>query len=191
MGTSTNQGSPEAGGWLLQRALVGRIDVSAEQQTRELWQAVLGDRGERLAAELGAPIMAAAALVASNAQTPLDAIGRFNAAVKEQRAVGLSVEMGKRALLRAVATAGGARSFSAELFAEVASYYVSRDLPSYIGANKRISTASDAVRLKEGIRAITRGAARAVDEARGPGLTPARWRAHVDQVVRRLRGIRE
>ncbi len=91
--------------------------------------------------------------------------------------------MGRRALARAVASAGGRAAFCAELFAEAAGYYVSRDLPSYLGGTGRVSTAADAIAVKESFRAIARDAARTAAGGESPPTDAQGWRAYVERVI--------
>lgn len=190
MGTSTNHPSPDAGGWRLARAVLGRTNVPVEQQSVELWRAVAGDRGERLLRDFGNPLLAAAVAVAVEARTPIEALGRFDDAVRRERAAGLTLDMGRRALARTVAAGDGAAGFGAELFAEAAGYYVSRDLPSYLGAVGRVATATEAVILKDGFRAVARQVARGVAGGESHPADPQAWRAYVARVVDDLRARR-
>lgn len=167
--------------------MLGRTDVPVEQQSAELWRAVAGDRGERLFGDFGHPLLAAAVGVAVEARTPIEALRRFDEAVRREGAAGLSLDMGRRALARTVAAAGGGAGFGAELFAEAAGYYVSRDLPSYLGAAGRVATASEAMALKDRFRAVARGAARSAGAAAGPTNDPQAWRVYVARVVDALR----
>lgn len=186
MGTSSNHASPDTGGWRLAQAVLGRTAVPVEQQSVELWRAVAGDRGDRLLQDFGSPLLATAAAVAAETRTPVEALRRFDEAVRRERAAGLTLDMGRRALARTVATAGGAAAFGAELFAEAAGYYVSRDLPSYLGAAGRVATATEAVTLKEGFRTVARQAARSAAGEASPPSDPQGWRAYVARVVNDL-----
>lgn len=159
MGTSTSQPSPNTPSWRIARQVLGRDAAPVARQSEELWKAASADRGGRLRDELSSPVLAAAGAVAAQAKSALEALRAFNTIAAEQRAAGLALEIGRRALMRAVASGGGAAGFGAELFAEAASYYASRDLSSYVGATGRVATSSDSIALKDGLRAIARGAA--------------------------------
>jgi hypothetical protein len=166
--------------------VLGRTDVPIEQQSLELWRAVSGDRGDRLFEDFGSPVLAAAAAVASDARSPVDALRRFDDVVRRERAVGLTLDICRRALVRTVAMGEGG-AFGAELFAEAASYYVSRDLPSYLGAVRRVATASDAIALKNGFRDVARNAARSASREGNPPSDPRGWHSYVTRVIDDLR----
>jgi hypothetical protein len=159
MGTSTSQPSPKTPSWRIARQLLGRDAAPIARQSEEIWKAAAADRGGRLGDELASSVLAAAGSVAAEATSPVDAVRALNRIAAEQRATGLGLEIGRRALMRAVAGGGGAAAFGAELFAEAASYYASRDLSSYVGAAGRVATSSESIALKDGLRAIARGAA--------------------------------
>jgi hypothetical protein len=99
--------------------------------------------------------------------------------------------MGRRALVRAVATGGGALAFASEIFAETASYYVSRDLPSYVGQEGCANTASAGIEVKENIRKIARNAAQKnakkilLDKTKG--ISQENWQSFVSSVVSDLK----
>jgi hypothetical protein len=159
MGTSTSQPSPKTPSWRIARQLLGRDAAPLARQSEEIWKAAAADRGGLLGHELASSVLAAAGSVAAEATSPIDAVRALNRIAAEQRATGLALEFGRRALMRAVTGGGGAAAFGAELFAEVASYYASRDLSSYVGAAGRVATSSESIALKDGLRAIARGAA--------------------------------
>jgi hypothetical protein len=159
MGTSTSAPSPDTPSWRIARQVLGRDAAPLARQSEEIWKAATADRGGRLASELASPVLAAAGSLAADIKSPVDALHAFNRLATEQRASGLTLEMGRRALVRAVASGGGTAAFGAELFAEAASYYASRDLSSFVGAAGRVSTSTDSIALKDGLRAIARGAA--------------------------------
>lgn len=159
MGTSTSHPSPDTPSWRIARQVLGRDAAPLARQSEEIWKAATADRGGRLNDELASPVLAAAGSVAAQSTSAVEALRAFNRIAAEQRASGLALEMGRRALMRAVTVGGGAASFGAELFAEAVSYYASRDLSSYVGASGRVTTSSDSIALKDGLRAIARGAA--------------------------------
>jgi hypothetical protein len=159
MGTSTSHPSPNTPSWRIARQVLGREAAPLARQSEEIWKAATADRGGRLGDELASPVLAAAGSVAAEATSAVDAVRAFNRIAAEQRATGLALEIGRRALMRAVTAGGGAAAFGAELFAEAASYYASRDLSSYVGAAGRVGTSSESIALKDGLRAIARGAA--------------------------------
>jgi hypothetical protein len=162
MGTSTNQGSSRtAPSWTAVRAVLGQSRVPVELQSREIWRAAAADPEASVEGSLSDPFLALAARIAAGASSPIEAAEQFDNEVADAGAAGLMLDLGKRALMRAVAERQGAQGFVAELFAEAASYYVSRDLPSIIGAPGRIATSTQAIELKRRFQEIARTAASA------------------------------
>jgi hypothetical protein len=159
MGTSTSHPSPDTPSWRIVRQVLGREQAPVERQSEEIWKAVIAERSGRLQEELASPVFAAASSIAAASPSALEAARAFNQVAAEQRATGLALEMGRRALMRAVTAGGGAEGFGGELFAEAVSYYVSRDISSFVGAAGRVGTTTEAIALKDGLRAIARGVA--------------------------------
>jgi len=180
MGTSSNHPSPNIPIWRPAKAILGRSDWTAERQSNELWRAALADREGRLRADLSDPLLASASRLAEAGLDPSSAVRSFRESLNEAQAAGLTLDMGARALARAAAAKTGAQGFASELFAEAASYYVSRDLPSYIGETGRVGTTSDAIRFKDEIRNIARETARAGGTVR---TDPEGWREYVSAVI--------
>jgi hypothetical protein len=182
MGTSANQPSPRTPNWKLANAILGHPAASAERQSEEIWRAAAADRGERLAVELGSPLLAAASRIASEIASPAQAARAFETSILEAHASGLALDLGKRALVRAVAGGGGATRFAAELFAETAAYYVSRDLPSVVAAPGRVSSTSAAIALKDQVRSVAKEASAKVELR----TDTAGWRGYVSGVISEL-----
>ena len=182
MGTSVNQASPKTPPWRLARAALARPEFEVERQSQELWRAALGERGERLQADLSHPAIAGACRIAATGASPVDALNAWDREVVTARAAGLTFDIARRALARAAAANGGVTGFAAELFAEMTSYYASRDLPSIVGAKFRLSAPVQAIRLKEDLRAVARQASR----VRPADPTPAKWQAYVNAVLAAL-----
>ena len=183
MGTSSNHPSPNIPTWRPAKAILGRTDWAAERQSREIWQAALADREGRLRTDLGDPLLAGASRIAEAGLEPVSAVSSFHDSLNETQAAGLTLEMGKRALARAAAAKSGAEGFAAELFAEAASYYVSRDLPSFVGESGRVATTTDSIQFKEQIRNLAREAARSAGDVR---TDPDGWQNYVSDVIARL-----
>jgi hypothetical protein len=182
MGTSSNQSSPRTPNWRLAHAVLGRPDVDAPTQSQELWRAAQGDQGEALLDGLGSSLLAAACNAAAKAENPSQAMRTFEQSLIEQKAAGIFLDLGMRALAKSVAAKTGEVGFASELFAEATAYYASRDLPSFVAAAGRLSTTSDSIQLKDRLRSIAREAALNV-----PLKTdPKGWRAYVSKVLRSL-----
>lgn len=182
MGTSSNQRSPQTPNWRLAQALIGRSDVSALRQSQELWRAALGDQGDALFDGLGSPLLAAACENAAKDISPSQAINAFEKHLIDQNAASVYFDLGARALARAVSLKAGKTGFVSELFAEVISYYASRDLPSYVAASGRVKTTTDSIALKEQLRCIARKAASQVKVQ----TDPKGWKIYISKVIGNL-----
>ena len=183
MGTSVNQASPNSPPWRPARAVLGNPAFAAKHQSAELWRAALGDRGNALlSADLGHPAIATACRIAGKAESPVVAIRAWDEHLAHTRAAGLTLDLARRALIRATLARRGATGFAGEVFAEMVSYYASRDLPSFVGARFRLTTPTQAVRLKDDLRAIARQAS----HVKAPAAAPGKWRTYVKAVVKAL-----
>ena len=185
MGTSRSDPSPSIPTWQPARRVLGQCQVPLERQHLEIWRATLAERGEDLKNELTAPAMLNARCLADEPLSPFEAARRFDAFLAENHAFGLSLEMGKRALIRTRSMDDTAQSFVQEVFSEVVSYLVSRDLPSFVGLPGRIATVSEVVAIKSSFRALTRDK---VAQYGPPPAQPRQWEAYIGRVVRGLAG---
>ena len=184
MGTSTNQASPNTPSWRLAKAVLGRKATPLERQSQEIWQAALADRGELLSLELANPLLAEACRLAEGRVAIDSALEFFHQRQTETYATSLILEIGKRALARACVAQSGGSGFASELFSETAAYYVARDLPSVVGARDLTSTTTQAINLKDAIKAIARDAASATKLIT---TDPQGWQTYVSNVVAALR----
>ncbi len=182
MGTSRNDRSPDTPPWRLAQAVLGRSDVPVERQSREIWLAVHADRGDKLIHDLSHPALAEACR-AIDSNSPLsNALRKYEETTRYEAGSGFVLEMGKRALIRSIASEKSATEFIGELFAEAVSYYVSRDLPSYVGSAGRVRTTSQSIRLKEELREVARQAVRSAGTP-----TPSKdWSQYVTRIVKDL-----
>lgn len=188
MGTSVNQRSSTRGAWAAQHVVLGATNVSMERQAIEVWRAAFGDRDQSLTDELCSPEILNGARIADSAVSSIAASARFDEVLDEMDSGSLAVEFARRSLVRATSSEGGAISFGADLFAETASYLVSRDLPSYVGSQGRITSSSEAIELKRAIRELSRTAATTVANTfSGEQLTTEEgWRAFVSATAKAL-----
>lgn len=167
------------------KAILASSAVSPERQAAEIWRAAEGERGEKLTNELGGQLFAAACGLADSAVSPADAMRNFQKTILTNRASSLYLDLGTRALVRAVAEKTGSKGFAGELFAEVTSYYASRDLPSYVAAPQRVQTTTDSISLKDQLRSYARQVALTTGRVSN---NPEAWRAYVASVLEVLQG---
>ena len=185
MGTSKNVASPNSPPWSPALAVLGRNGVPTSRQVQEIWRSALADRGPRLLDDFAAPALAAACRMAQGGVNVHHALREYESLLAREKKSGLAVEIGRRALARAVSSKQGSQGFAAELFAEAASYYASRDLPSFVGAEGRVPTTSAAIALKTGIKETSR---RIAQEAGKPATDAVGWASYVKRVLSDLRG---
>lgn len=182
MGTSSNHPSPNTPNWNITRSVLGNTDVSEELQSREIWRAAIADRGESLKNDLGLPLLSTACEIAAQATSASEALSKFEQAILNAHAANLTLDLGKRALARAVAVKSGANGFAAELFAETVAYYASRDLPSFIGTPGRVKTTTEAIAIKDKLKNLARKVAHSVSVR----TDPTGWKQYVAGVLAAL-----
>lgn len=185
MGTSRNDASPSTPAWRVTNAVLGNTAVEADRQSLEVWRAASSDPSVALEDSLAHPVIAEACKIAGTASSIPAALSSFEQVLARTRAASLQIDLAQRAMVRSVAGGPDTGRFAAELFAEVASYYVSRDLPSHVAAHGRVPNTSSAIALKDQVRAIAREAALAAGPVRH---TQQEWRTYVGLVLRKLRG---
>jgi hypothetical protein len=187
MGTSRNDRSPSSPPWRPLQAVLGRKDIETQRQMQELWLGAFADRGERLLGDFSKPAMVDLLSVAAANPSPQAAIQAFDDVVGKSGDAGLALDFARRALVRNAASKGGIAGFASELFSEASGYYVSRDLPSFVGAENRIPDASGAIKLKQAIKIATQ---EAVSRVGAPKPERASWLAYIGAVIDQLRGTR-
>lgn len=158
MGTSSSRRVPRSDRWQPARDLLGNTRWPVDTQSMELWRAISADVSERVSGQLRSSIVATAAELASTETSPANALVRLSKEIVRQRQAGLVSEMAKRALTRAVAANAGPSGFAAELMAEVVSHYASRELPSLIASQGRVSDTGEVIALKNHLRNLARSA---------------------------------
>ena len=163
------------------------MDVPDDRQNREIWRSAEAERGTRLVDDFSHPTLAAACRLAANTNDVRSALRAYDDHLSGENKSGFAVEIARRALARAVSSQQGGAGFARELFAEATSYYVSRDLPSFVGARGRVETPSAAFALKTNLKEITRTV---VQSAGQPSFDPEGWSTYVQKVVQGLRGPR-
>ena len=185
MGTSTNRATPNTPVWQPLKAVLGRDSVPAERQSIEIWRAAAAERGGNIALELGSEILAYACSIASSSESATAAVAAYRHEVLATKNVGIVIDIASRALARASHARTGSDGFAAELFAEVASYYASRDLPGVVADRGRVGKMSEAIMLKDEFRAIARGA---IERTSPAPSEAAAWRSYVSAAIDELSG---
>jgi len=146
---------------------------------------VSADRGERLEGEVGSGAVGEACRIADSRQAPTHAVAAFDAFLSRQGLSGLTLDLARRALARTASKQAGATQFASEFFGELTAYYAARDLPSFVGASGRVASSSEAVGLKQALRAVTSTIVSSVGRVAGD---PERWPGFARAVLAALRG---
>ena len=164
MGTSRNDRSPGTPPWKLVQAVLGHLKVPAERQNLELWRAAYKEAGAVLQTELSSSAIGHACELVNRQAPASEAVASYNRFLREHGDTGFFLDLARRALVRSVASRATAGQFMGEVFAEVVSYFASRDLPSYVGAADRIGNPQAAVSLERTFRDITKQQVRAAGD---------------------------
>lgn len=88
-------------------------------------------------------------------------------------------------MVKSLAARGSTIDFVGEVFSEAISYYASRDLPSFVAAEGRISSSSGAIKLKEQFRRIAKASVRSLGQ---PKYSEKQWKPYISQVLDTLKG---
>lgn len=186
MGTSSNIPSPRVPRWSAVLAAIGNEAVPPERQSREIWSAARQEWGDALVEAVSA-LGPALASIASEAGSPGKALSQLDDRTAEGKLVGIAVDLAPAALARCVANGTRAPQVVAELFAEIADYYASRDLPSVVGRADRVQTPAAALVLKDRLKDVAR---KAVKDEGGLPVTADRWSEFVRRIVDHLAEVK-
>lgn len=188
MGTSVNQASPATANWsaVWQAYLLDAIPVSRAAQ--ELWRAATNQRDTNLATDLSAPVIAQCLSVVLKAATASDAIQTASRLVALSGATSLAADIALRSIPRAFASKDRVAGFTETLFSEASNYFVSRDLPGYVGRSTRTENVSASSRFKTELCREAERKVRAVRRPAGLDTAADSWRTYVTTVVKQLRG---
>jgi preprotein translocase subunit SecA len=184
MGTSRNERSPSTPNWKPALAVLGIPDVGAERQNLELWRAAYSESGALLERSLSSPLLIQACRLISQELPVRTAVKRFDSAARKERQTTFIVDLARRAFVRSSAKKESVSEFVGETFAEIVTYYASRDLPSYIGAPGRLANISDSVSLKQNLQDVTKAKVRSAGR---PETNAAAWKTYVARVLATLR----
>jgi hypothetical protein len=183
MGTSRNDPSPRVPAWTPALAALGNQSVRPARQLAEVWRAAVAQRGQSLVEALAHPALPAVLDAAiTQRERPEAAFDAFEAARTAAQAYGLQFDLARRAAMRAAARGLDLNHAAAEFFAEVTDYFVSRDLPSFVGAPGRVRDVAESESLRSTLRELARSTS--IERARISG--PEGWRRFVESAIQRL-----
>ena len=154
MGTSINQASPNTPGWKAVARCYTDAQIPINQTSAEIWRAAVTE-SPSLKQQLSSAVVEKCLEIASRRPSKdqaLSEVKRLNQ-LKENSIIG---ELAKRAVI--ASSVGNFReSPAAALFRQLTDYFVSRDIPGYVGERFRCKNISD-------LRAFKSALARSVVE---------------------------
>lgn len=188
MGTSVNQPSPNTVPWKMVAATYLDDTLPLERVLQELWRAVLTEPEVDIHNSLSSSGVVVCLTAAVEASTPVDAVERAYRGLAEEKANSIVADLARRAVVLSFREGDRLESFTANLFAQVTDYLVSRDLPGFIGPAFRNKSVSDAIRFKDELRKRTWEIVKAFGSA-PDAKKSSHWRDYVRAVVARLAGV--
>lgn len=182
MGTSVSQRSPNTGGWRAVAACYATEHISVERTVTEIWRAAF-KQDSSLSEQLGsAPV--AACIEAARRSLPSEEAGRTIEQINRAKQNNVVGEFAKRMLM--LKANGGAKDETptAVLFRQLTDYYVSRDIPGYLGEKFRCKDISQLRAFKERLAEIVAAKVQAVE--RREQLLEKPWHESYRIILQRL-----
>ena len=182
MGTSVNQGSRATPGWRAAAAGYRSKAVPLERIVQEVWRAASRDTEGAVELLQSRGVYDCLRAVLEN-DTAAGAIRRIDESLPAEGQASFVTDLAKRATLSLPREVVSAESWTGQLLAQVTDYFVSRDLPNYVGTGGRLLNPSAVAAFKGEIRDVVRGACAGL----GPGPGNHReWRRYVAQAIKRV-----
>jgi hypothetical protein len=149
MGTSVSHRSPPTIGWKSISACYSSPDAPLDRTATEIWRAAF-QQDESLRTQLGSQVVADCIKAASESLPREEVKQRVKeiSATKQNSVVG---EFAKRAFLLKAGGAFEGETPTAVLFRQLTDYYISRDIPGYVGPSYRCKTVAELRELKKSI----------------------------------------
>lgn len=147
MGTSVSQRSPNTGGWRAVSACYTAESIPIDRTATEIWRAA-AKQDDSLAQQLGSRTVTAC-VDAANARATQESAAKTIEEVSLSKQNNVVGEFAKRMLM--VKASGGASEDTptAALFRQLTDYYVSRDIPGFVGEHFRCKTISELRAFKQ------------------------------------------
>jgi hypothetical protein len=182
MGTSVSQRSPNTGGWRAVSACYTSERIPVDRAAVEIWRAA-SKQDNSLIEQLGSQTVAAFVDAASRRPTPESAARTIEdiSRSKQNTIVG---EFAKRMLM--VTANGGTPTDTpaAALFRQLTDYYVSRDIPGFVGPDFRCKTTSELRQFKKQIGDAVSAKVNAIE--RQQKLSASSWIKKYQVVLEKL-----
>jgi hypothetical protein len=167
---------------LLQNIL-GDPSIPPKNQLLELWRFIVGEGNSFAVDNLSRAEIFTACRLASQKLPVAQALSLLQQSIESSSSSSYYFDIAKHSLARASLSNGGSPLFSQELFAGVASFHASRELPGLIGLSGKIQNVTESIRLKDEFRSITTCV---VASCGDPPMDPNEWAIYVQKVLKAL-----
>jgi hypothetical protein len=149
MGTSVSHRSPPTIGWKSVSACYSSADAPLDRTATEIWRAAF-KQDENLRTQLASQVVADCIQAASESLPPEEVKRRVKeiSATKQNSVIG---EFARRAFLLKASGAYENETPTTVLFRQLTDYYISRDIPGYVGPDYRCKTVADLRELKKNV----------------------------------------
>jgi hypothetical protein len=146
MGTSVNQASPKTSGWKAV-SICYTHEIPIDRTVTEIWRAA-SKQDNSLFEQLGSRLVSEcvkASYQDLNQRSLATTIQQLNA-LKQNSVIG---EFAKRALTIRALAAPRQESVATILFRQLTGYFISRDIPGFVGPGYRCKTVAEVTRFKD------------------------------------------
>ena len=146
MGTSVNQASPKTSGWRAVSVCYVQ-EIPIERTVTEIWRAA-SKQDNSLFEQLGSRLVSECVKASSqdlNQRSLAATIQQLNT-LKQNSLVG---EFAKRALAIRALVGSTQESLATILFRQLTSYFISRDIPGFVGPGYRCKTTAEVTKFKD------------------------------------------
>lgn len=150
MGTSTSQPSPNNSNWKPAFACYREESIPAERVVNEIWRAV-ENQSDNVKTTLKSDAIYSCFNFVLNSENHFQALNNFNNYLIENKTNSIISEFAKRSIPIAFTSKQPANNWKKHFFAELTSYFVSRDVSGFVGKNYRNKTVGELIDFKKSI----------------------------------------
>jgi hypothetical protein len=186
MGTSTSQPSPATNAWRAVKAAYANPSISAERLSQLIWRAAMTQGDGDLGVQLQGLDVHDCLRATLTADSPSKAYAECSRILANSDAPSLANEFALQAAVVSFREESRAAGFALHLFSKATEYLASRDLPSLLQTEGRLTNAREVAALKSEIDATVRAHVESVKLPSKP-TDKRQWRAFTEQVLSRLR----
>lgn len=139
MGTSKNYASPKTARWNAVRGCYKNEKVSEERIVAEIWRAATKENNE-LQSNLSSEIIFKCDQIIRESKSPQEAFKKYVSELIEMKQSSIVTEFAKRAIVQSYNSDNPSLEWRKNLLGEMTNYFVSRDIPGYLGDQFRLKT---------------------------------------------------